>query len=81
MVHNRCCFLYRTINFNDLNRIFQNKFKDAEKSKRGAGLNMRRKKFKPIESLIKNCEDGDQIMLKEGNVKKITLKIHHQKKK
>ena len=51
-----------------------------KKSKRDAGLNMRRKKFKPNESLIKKCEDGDQIMLKEGNVKKITLKIHHWKK-
>ena len=39
-----------------------------KKSKRDAGLNMKRKKIKPNESLIKNCEDGDQITLKEGNV-------------
>ena len=39
-----------------------------EKSKTDAGQNMRRKKFKLNESFIKNCEDGDLIMLKEGNV-------------
>ena len=35
---------------------------------------MRRKKFKPNESLIKNLEDGDRIMLKEGNVEEINIK-------
>ena len=39
-----------------------------KKRKRDAGLNMRRKKFKPNESHIKNCEYGYQIMLKEENV-------------
>ena len=38
------------------------------KKKKEAGLNMRRKNFKPIESHIKNCEDGVQIMLKGANV-------------
>ena len=35
---------------------------------------MRRKKFKPNESLIKNCEDGDRIMLKEENVEENNIK-------
>ena len=45
-----------------------------KKSKRDAGLNMRRKKFRPNESIINNCEDGDQIVSKEGNVDENNIK-------
>ena len=53
MVHNRCWLLYRTINFNDLNVIFEKNLKMPKKRKRNAGLYMRRKNFEPNESHIK----------------------------
>ena len=45
-----------------------------KKRKRDAGLNMRRIKLRPNESIINNCEDGDRIMLKEGNVDENNIK-------